>query len=368
MYIKSNTQPVIGCVFDLEKKPGTPRSLTKLWYPSKQICDRFIFILRCGAMPQVGAISDKKANEFIEVLRIIAAFGIVAYHGKAPFHDFTYSGLIIFLILSPYVDCDYNWGRKRSVLDIAKKLLIPWALWMIIYGVLNLVMRKPLLPVPNPIAGILYGTSAHLWFIPAIFAVLVFLNAVKKKIDAGLLFWVCVCLTVVLLLASPIWRPISMGWTPPFAQWAHGATAVFMGIALGLYKKMPQRQAFVARIMIFLTLIYVFLKFIPGISVSYLVGAALPIVAVVSWSYWGPVRWSVRALSACMLGVYFSHILFLYVFSRLTGPGNYVTVTLAFVAAALVTWVAQRFIPYAQLAFGPKVVYAPSRARSGEYR
>lgn len=62
-------------------------------------------------------VQDSKVtrNQAIELLRIMSAFGIVAYHGGAPFRELAYAGLVIFLILAPATDLRFNWNRARSI-------------------------------------------------------------------------------------------------------------------------------------------------------------------------------------------------------------------------------------------------------------
>lgn len=297
-------------------------------------------------------------NQAIELLRIVAAYGIVAYHSLAPFHDIAYSGLVVFLILSPYVDCAFNWDLPRPIKSLAKTLLVPWLFWFCFYGVLNITAHKPFFPAGHWIAGILYGTSAPLWFLPLMFAVLVLLNLLKGKAAPLALFWVSVLLAAVLLFTAWVWRPASMGWTPPLVQWMHSAPAIFIGMALGLSGRVPRSSTIPAVALLLLSLGAAVMASIPGVSIPYLIG----VVAVVAAAWTGgKSEWNVRPAAACMLGVYLSHMAWLAVMNRITGQANYVTVTLTFLVALLTTWAMQRLLPAVQLVIGP--AYRASRSR-----
>ncbi|WP_260599068.1 hypothetical protein [Sphingomonas endolithica] len=151
----------------------------------------------------------------IELLRIVAAYGIVAYHAQAPLHDLAYAGLVIFLILSPMLDLRFNLDRIRSPAALARALLLPWAFWMVVYGAVNLAQHRPF--VEASFMGILYGSSPHLWFLPFMFAVLTVLNMLKSLAPA-ILFYGSALVATALLLTVTMWRSASLEWSLPFPQ------------------------------------------------------------------------------------------------------------------------------------------------------
>jgi hypothetical protein len=297
------------------------------------------------AQPRAVGAGASSRDQSIETLRILATFGTVAYHAGAPFHEFAYSSLIVFLALSPMVDTRFNWDRRRPVEALVAALLIPWAFWTLLYGAVNLLLHRPLFPEGPASTGILYGTSQHLWFLPFMFAVLLLLNILKRHIRPSVLFWFCTIMTATLLVTVSLWRPVSFTFPPPFPQWIHAAPAVFAGGVLGLAGKMNRGSRLAATLIVAMGLVVAMLAWLPDIGIPYACG----IVMIALVARFGPGRlpptWNVQPLASCMMGVYLSHMILLRIFGAITGHGNYVTVTLAFVTGSLGVWMARRFLP-----------------------
>lgn len=87
-----------------------------------------------------------KRDQYVELFRIIAAFGIVAFHTKVPLAAISYAGLIFFFILSLYYEVGPNWAKRRRLRDLAVMFLVPLAFWQVIYGAMNVAVGNPLFP------------------------------------------------------------------------------------------------------------------------------------------------------------------------------------------------------------------------------
>jgi len=302
-----------------------------------------------------GGNDSNRRNESIEALRIVAAFAIVLFHSGAPGHDLAYSGLIVFLLLSPGLDCMFNWERVRSPALLAKTFIIPWLFWMIVYGALNFLRGLPLLAGHGSPFGIFYGTAPHLWFMPAMFAVLAALNILKPRMSPGMLFWLATLGAAALLTTASLWRPPSTGWSEPLGQWMQAAPIVLVGIALGLGGKVPRWAAIAGGSSLAISLAIVGAAALPGVSIPYVLGTLVTVPVL----WFGPRSIGgagiIRQISACMLGVYLSHIFLLSVVSRITGHGNYLTAILAFSCALAIVWIAQRIVPMSQFVIGPAI-------------
>jgi surface polysaccharide O-acyltransferase-like enzyme len=296
------------------------------------------------------AAADKRPSRIqaIELLRIIAAFGIVAYHARAPFHDVAYSGLIIFLVLSPMVDLQLNWEKRRPIRSLARSLLTPWAFWMVVYGLFNCVRHEPILPDGWP--SVLNGTSAHLWFLPFMFCVLAILNNVKPHFPEAL-FWICLATVAALLVSASVWRPASLTLPVPLPQWIHAVTPVLAGIALGLMGRVRNGRI-VSLVVLGAGLVVADLAVVPGIGVPYTLGIVSVAAVAVYGSRMLPPHWSVQSIASCMMGVYLCHALVLKIVSAVTGKGNYLTVLLTFTLATCGVWVARRAFPISKLVLG----------------
>jgi hypothetical protein len=284
----------------------------------------------------------------IELLRILSAFGIVAYHARAPFHDVAYSGLIVFLVLSPMLEARLNWDRQRPTTLLARKLLAPWAFWMTVYGVFNYDDRQAILP--NGILGILYGTSAHLWFLPFMLCVLVVIDSLKPY-SAKMLFWISLILATFLIFGAPVWRPWSLTLPVPIPQWIHAAAPVLVGIALGSmnHVKNGWKALIVLLGIALLSAVYTQL---PGIGIPYAIGIITVAVFALYGSKIVPETWNVRPVAECMMGVYLSHFIVLVIVSAILGRVDYLTVALTFCVTTYFVWVIRRKFPGSKLILG----------------
>lgn len=295
--------------------------------------------------------SKAPRNQAIEALRIIAAYGIVAFHSGARFHDVAYSGLVVFLILSPMADVRFNLHRVRSVGHLARILMIPWLFWWVVYGIRNIAIHKVFLATPYPLVGVLYGTSPHLWFMPYIFMVMVLLNVIKNRVSARILFWIFTVATATLLATVTAWRPPTLTWELPLPQWMHALPAVCIGIVLGLSGRVG-KAAIISWLVIATTLLVAVYAQLPGISIPYTVGIVLMGIVSSPLAIRLSKKWSVQPVSDCMLGVFLTHMLWLQIFSRMVGTGTYLTVSLTFVVALVTVFSARRMIPASRIVLG----------------
>ncbi|CAN5528076.1 hypothetical protein BH10PSE14_BH10PSE14_19490 [soil metagenome] len=298
-----------------------------------------------------GPTAKQPRNQAIELLRIIACFGIVAFHDDAPFHDLAYAGLIAFLIISPFVDLSFNAMRVRSIAALSRALIVPWLFWLAFYGTLKVLRGYPFVPRGNVVLAILEGSTPHLWFLPFMFGVLVVLNAIKTRVAPALLFWAALLVASALFGTVAWWRPLSAGWTPPLVQWMHAAPAVVAGIAIGLAPRIAYGRAIAAALLL-VALAFAAAANLPGVSLTYPVGVI--VTAAVAW--WGarlwPAGWNVQPVAQCTMGIYLSHIVWLSFVRHYTGSSNYLTVTVTFAAALASVWAARRFVPITRLVLG----------------
>lgn len=286
-------------------------------------------------------------NQGIELLRIFAAYGIVAYHGTPVGTEYSYAGLSVFLILSPMLNLGVNWARRRSFNSLVKSLLFPWIFWMIIYGALRLIVNKPLFATGNGIiADILYGFSPHLWFLPFIFFVIGSLEFLKRHIAAEFLFAVSLIGTLLLLVTASLWHPWLRDIGFPYAQWLNAAPLVGAGITLGLSRHVTNGKYFL--IILASAFTYLSLIGIDGLSVAYAVG----FFGVLFFDLIGRraiIRFNVEPVSRCMMGVYLSHIIVLLAVRTIISDSGFLGVTAAFLLSLLFVWLSRRLFPLSRL-------------------
>ncbi len=290
-------------------------------------------------------------DQAIELLRIIACIGIIAFHDGAPGQDIAYAGLIAFLIIAPFVDLTFNAATARAPALLIRALMLPWLFWLIVYGALKVARGLAFLPPGNVLLALLYGSTPHLWFLPFMCGVLLLLNAVKLRVAPAALFWGALLAASALFASVAWWRPLSAGWAMPLVQWMHAAPAVFAGIAIGLAPRLAYGRV-VAAALLLAALAVAAAAHLPGVSLTYPVGVI--VTAVVAW--WGarlwPARWNVTPVARCTMGIYLSHIVWLSFVRHYTGSSNYLTVAVTFAAALASVWAARRFVPVSRVVLG----------------
>lgn len=292
-----------------------------------------------------------KRNINFEILRIVAAFGIVAYHANVPVKDLPYAGLIVFLALSPLVEAKYNWSTNRSPKQIAKSLLVPWAFWLIVYAGANLAFNKPPFPAGQSIAAILYGSSPHLWFLPFIFVALCTIGQIKKVCTVTQVYWSSTIMTTTTLFTSDEWRPLALSFAVPYAQWAHAAAAVFGGIALGTYRN-SMKFAWAGLLLIGFALSVCAWYAIPGISITYSTGLLLVVFAMFAPDCFSKYEKAIRTVSQCMFGVYLIHILAIAIVNRFIPCDNYLAVVFIFLVCLIGVFFTRRMFPPTKMVLG----------------
>lgn len=290
-------------------------------------------------------------NQAIEALRIVSAYGIVAFHSGARFHDLANSGLIVFLILAPVADLGFNWHRVRSVSRLALIMLVPWAFWLIAYGLRNILMHRGFFSSLDPITGLLFGTSGHLWFLPFIFIVLVLTNAIKQRMDPRVLFWAATVAAIGLLVTVTVWRAPSLTWPLPLPQWMHASPAICIGIVLGLSGRVG-KAALASGLAVSGALLVAILAWLPGIGIPYTTGTVLTAAAISPLARRISANWNVQPIADCMLGVFLTHFFWLQIVGVAFGKSNYLTVTTAFLASLISVFVARKMLPASKLVLG----------------
>lgn len=290
-------------------------------------------------------------NQSIELARVFAAFGIVAYHEKVDYAYIPYMGLIFFLILSPYLDFKKDWSRTRSIRSLAIIFLVPWLFWMIVYGVLNVSVGNPIFPVGQGFYAIMAGTSLHLWFLPAMFLILVMTGILKNIFSPQPVFWCSVVVMTTMLASSPVWATQLSRVEAPYVQWIHALPAVFTGAMLGISTHMP-RFRMIGYIALGFGLMASLFSGIPEVSFTYPMGIFLTI-SIVYFGYFVVPHWlNVQSLADCTLGIYLSHIIWLRILNRILERDSYLTAIAAFCVALTTVWIARKYSTAARFVLG----------------
>lgn len=281
-------------------------------------------------------------NQGIELVRVLAAFAIVWYHSKAAGSEISYSGLSAFLMLTMLFEVGSNWSRRVRIAALARRLLIPWAFWFVVFGAINLARHHPFMSLDYSggwVAGVLAGSSIHLWYIPFIFALIVTLAAMKRSVDRQVLFWLAMTATVANLATVGLWEPWSRQIGYPLAQWMQASTAVLIGLLIGLHRSTRWGAQALAVALMLVAATWV-LSPLPGVALPHMI-AALVLLAALRWGDRIPASPVMQTLANATFGIYLCHPIFLGAAKQL--PLHVaLRVTFAFVASALFVIAYQR--------------------------
>lgn len=265
-------------------------------------------------------------NGSIDGLRWLGAIGIVWFHMALPGGGIGYAALPFFVTMLIY------FGPDRPLLDRANRLLMPWAIWSVIYGGLKLLectlLNIPLSQEFQPWM-LLTGPSIHLWFLPYCFGVLVILRGLSRT---GLRVVAAIGVPVTLWMANELALPT------PFAQWAAVFPAAILGLAM--HREGPQMAPTLcfgtaATMGLVWLLGWQDMTFQIGLAALAIGGALLVPLPAPKWVIW---------VSGLSLGVYLIHPLVIAVGHRL-GISDWVLLAFALVGSHIATLVLQRLWP-----------------------
>jgi surface polysaccharide O-acyltransferase-like enzyme len=269
-------------------------------------------------------------NQNVEILRVLAAFGIVWFHAKAPGSDIAYSGLTVFLALSAYFEAARR--EHHGIRDLAVKLLVPWAAFMVIFAVKDLALHGTIFGTDDIVAEILTGSSPHLWFLPFMFGALVLLIVADRLFPRGVVA-VAASLGVLALAATMhLWRPWLAEAGQPLGSYAYAALPVCFGVAMA--------RARAARLHVIAPLALAWMGLVSMSETSYVIGLSATVFAVMV-----PVKTTAKFnlvwLSSTMFGVYLVHPLALSALKPIRDAGLSIpaaVIAFAMSVAAVMAW------------------------------
>jgi fucose 4-O-acetylase-like acetyltransferase len=285
---------------------------------------------------------DKQKRPDVEAFRTIAAAMIVWYHAGAEGQEIAYGGLIVFLIISTYLAALARDRDMRSSLKTKlHRLIVPWAFWMVVYGLVNLVLGKPLAPESsNWVAKLLAGTATHLWYMPFIFMTLLLTDVLKNNLRSAWLGAGGGIAAAALLFTISAWRDVSIAMGYPVAQYCHAAAGAMIGLLFGFRSRMP-KSLFLG---LFALVIAAAICALPwrGVGATYLVGILFGATLSFEWLR-GAHFLGLERLAPYTLGIYFVHVLVLWGVTKLRLPNVAEFIITLGLSAALVIGLSRQF-------------------------
>lgn len=277
----------------------------------------------------------------IEIIRIISAFAIVWFHSGAQGSEISYAGLVVFLVISIYLATRSSRSGKMYLLGIGKRLLVPWFFWLMIYGILNLVMGRTIVPVDHGfVFGVLAGSSIHLWFVPFLFICLVIYSFIKIYISQKVLAISASALVVIILVSASIWRLKSIEFGAPVAQYFHALPGFFLGIYFANANALQVKYALLLLLLMAMAAIWA----IPLLGITYLVSMLICcfLLAKILTSF--KLIW-LDSTSKCVFGVYFLHVLVLNTLKKINIINGILLPVVVFFISLSVVYLARRLLP-----------------------
>ena len=271
----------------------------------------------------------------IELLRVVSAFGIIWFHTQVHGGAIGYGGLVAFLILSIFL------GGKSGAPDLdtlkrrAVRLLVPWAVWFIVYGAQNAGHGESIVPLENGMAaGIMAGPSIHLWYLPFIFLALVALDLVRAHLSARTLAYASGATALAIVATAPWWRPLTLAMPYPLLQWADASGPVMVGIFLLCAAAIPRSHGIATSALLVLCAVAV--AAFNSIGISYAIGF-VACMLISSKVLERRMTVNVAWLSEATFGIYLAHILVYRALLKYTDlPGELMPVAIFLVSATLV--------------------------------
>ena len=156
-------------------------------------------------------------NGLVDYGRLAAVLGIVWFHSQGPFERVAYIALPFFLVF-------LSMPSSASVLAHAKRLLLPFVTWSLVYGMVHTAFAIKHNDPPFSWwdwSMLLTGTWTHLWLLPFAFVAAILAPWFRHPLASlGAAF-------LVAFLLSVNGTPQTM----PFGQWSFGIIPVLVGIA-----------------------------------------------------------------------------------------------------------------------------------------
>lgn len=299
----------------------------------------FVALLRIF-FPSVKAMPKRRD---IELLRIVSAFGIVWFHSQSIGHEVSYGSLIFFLLLSTYLAGLCTQPPADFVGRRAKRLLLPWGWWFLIYGLVNLWGGRPLIP-PNDeiLLSILAGPSIHLWYLPFMFGCLIIFDVLRMLIRISWLAYGSVALAIVLLLTTSFWRLNALQMGAPVAQYAQALPAVLIGVFFSRFDALHGLAKWVIVLLIFSAAAYAVSA--EGVGIPYLVGISAGLFLIVPQNILTSIKIP-SSVSQCMLGVYLVHPIILGVAAKMSFTSQVWAAVFAFTLSTALVFLVRTYAP-----------------------
>jgi len=296
----------------------------------------------------------------LELLRLVSVIGVVWFHTHAPGWSIAYAGLPALLIMSLALQCLH--GRERRLAEVAlrraKRLLVPWLFWSMIYGAVALravFHQHGRLADSFSVNMLIMGPAVHLWFLPFAFlaTLLVYLLAkCSRTWSLSQVMLVGATMLVLLVLArhSFRWLCPNTSLLEPIPQWQFGMFSLPLGWVIGHVVAQSCRDVH-GRYLLAATcaIVLVLLPFAAWLSPHDGIAYAIAVPLVCGAFLWTRPLWSpLQTLTSASFGVYLLHPLVSMALYPWIGPTGLMRPVAVLAVSFLLTCLL-RFLPVKNL-------------------
>lgn len=282
------------------------------------------------ATMQNGAGVKAGYRRSVDLARIVAAFGIVWDHARAPFADEGYLALALFLVLTSFlaVGSFERSDGKRFWWSRVQRIALPWLFWCLVFRLVLEVTTRGAQPLLSDPGSLLIGPFIHLWFLPFVMLALPVIPLISRAIsdERGLI----VAALLLIALSIPLGMlhaevlhpgilPFGAGDLPvlfaqPLPQWFFATPLFLFGALLAVSRRTGGAWVPMAAAAVVSAVIYMLSPEFASMQMI-LVAVVFEIVWRIeikgSWPTWA---------AGFAFGIYVMHPIFMLVAFKLFGP------------------------------------------------
>lgn len=282
------------------------------------------------ATMQTGAGVKAGYRRSVDLARIVAAFGIVWDHARAPFADEGYLALALFLVLTSFlaVGSFERSDGKRFWWSRVQRIALPWLFWCVVFRVVLEVITRGTQPLLSEPGSLLIGPFIHLWFLPFVMLALPVIPLISRAIsdERGLIIasLLLVALSIPLgMLHAEVLHPgiLPFGadslpalFAEPLPQWFYAAPLFLFGALLAVSRRTGAAWVPMAAAAAVSAVLYMLAPEFASVQMI-LVAVVFEIVWRIeikgSWPTWA---------AGFAFGIYVMHPIFMLVAFKLFGP------------------------------------------------
>jgi fucose 4-O-acetylase-like acetyltransferase len=299
------------------------------------------------ATPTARTSASTTTRQDIEYLRLFNSFCIVYFHASLSLPVWLKGCLLVFIITTSFLSGAqhraFSWPIQRLR---ARRLMVPWACWFLLYGLLNLKQGQPLVwHTPGAwglISDWLSGSAVHLWYVPFAFFGLMLLDAAHARWQERTVAWGAIGLSILWLALAGWWRP----WVDELpSPWASYAT-VLVGLGIGIFYRHLHRlnRWHAAGALLALLAVAWLQRDIPSVGLNCLMGVALTCTLLLPRLPRLPLP-DIHQLSNCTFGVYLVHGLVMNQVHKLAGLSSLQVAAITFAVSLALTWLLRKLAP-----------------------